>query len=41
MLGQALEYQHHGRAELIWRATGLLYRLRLPLAEVTVARHGI
>jgi PAS domain S-box-containing protein len=41
MLGQALEYQHQGRTELIWRAPGLLYRLRLPLAEVTVARRGI
>jgi two-component sensor histidine kinase len=41
LLGKALEYQHQGRAELIWRATGLLCRLRLPLSEVTVTPSGI
>jgi PAS domain S-box-containing protein len=38
MLGQALEYQHQGRTELIWRQTGLVCRLGLPLAEVTPRR---
>jgi PAS domain S-box-containing protein len=37
LLGKAMEYQHQGRAELIWRATGLLCRLRLPASEITVA----
>ena len=41
MLGKALEYQHQGRTELIWRAPGLLCRLRLPLSEVTVTPSGI
>ena len=41
MLGKALEYQHHGQTELIWRATGLLCRLRLPLSEVMVPPSGI
>ena len=36
MLGRVLEYQHQGATELIWRAAGLLCRLRLPLCEVTV-----
>jgi PAS domain S-box-containing protein len=37
LLGKAMEYQHQGRAELIWRETGLLCRLRLPVSEITVA----
>jgi PAS domain S-box-containing protein len=37
MLGQAMEFQHQGRTELIWRETGLLCRLRLPLSEITIA----
>ena len=32
MLSRALEYQHQGRSELIWRDNGLLCRLHLPLA---------
>ena len=40
MLGKALEYQHQARTELIWRATGLQCRLRLPLAEMTIAPAG-
>jgi two-component sensor histidine kinase len=36
LLGKAMEYQHHGRAELIWREAGLLCRLRLPLSEMTI-----
>jgi PAS domain S-box-containing protein len=36
MLGKALEYQHQGQTELIWREAGLLCRLKLPLSEVTV-----
>jgi PAS domain S-box-containing protein len=36
MLSQAM--QHHGRAELIWRETGLVCYLSLPLFETTVAR---
>jgi two-component sensor histidine kinase len=38
MLNQAITYQHQGRAELIWRAAGLLCRLRLPLSEMTIVR---
>jgi PAS domain S-box-containing protein len=41
MLGKAFEYQHRGNADLIWRATGLLCRLRLPLSEVIVPPSGI
>jgi hypothetical protein len=41
MLGKALEYQHQGQTELIWRAAGLLCRFRLPLSEVTVTPSGI
>jgi two-component sensor histidine kinase len=37
LLGKAMEYQHQGRAELIWREAGLLCRLRLPVSEITVA----
>ena len=37
MLNQAITYQHRGRAELTWRETGLLCRLRLPLSEMTIA----
>jgi PAS domain S-box-containing protein len=36
MLGKAMEYQHQGRTELIWREVGLLCRLRLPLSEITI-----
>jgi PAS domain S-box-containing protein len=36
MLNQAIMYQHQGRAELIWRAAGLLCRLRLPVSAMTV-----
>ncbi len=41
LLGKALEYQHQGQTELIWRTAGLLCRLRLPLSEVTVTPSGI
>jgi PAS domain S-box-containing protein len=41
MLGKALEYQHQGQTELIWRVAGLLCRFRLPLSEVTVTPSGI
>ncbi len=41
LLGKALEYQHQGKTELIWRAAGLLCRLRLPLSEVRVTPGGI
>jgi two-component sensor histidine kinase len=34
LLDKAMEYQHHGRAELIWREGGLLCRLSLPLSEI-------
>ncbi|HSA82410.1 MAG TPA: PAS domain S-box protein [Geminicoccaceae bacterium] len=34
MLSQAIEYQHHGKAELLWRDEGLLCRLSLPLAQI-------
>jgi PAS domain S-box-containing protein len=34
MLRQIMEYQHQGRTELIWRAAGLVCRLRLPVSEV-------
>ena len=37
LLSKAVEHQHHGRAELIWREAGLLCRLRLPLSEITIA----
>lgn len=37
LLGKAMEYQHHGRAELIWRESGLLCRLRLPASEMTIS----
>ena len=37
MLGKAMAYQHQGRTELIWRETGVVCRLRLPLSEMTVA----
>jgi PAS domain S-box-containing protein len=37
LLGKAMEYQHQGRAELIWRESGLLCRFRLPVSEMTVA----
>ena len=37
LLGKAMEYQHQGRAELIWRKSGLLCRLRLPVSEMTDA----
>ena len=36
LLGKAMEYQHQGRAELIWRESGLLCRLRLPVSEMAV-----
>jgi PAS domain S-box-containing protein len=32
MLSRAIEYQHQGRTELIWRENGLLCRLHLPLS---------
>jgi two-component sensor histidine kinase len=38
LLGKAMEYQHQGRAELIWRKSGLLCRLRLPVSEMTSRR---
>jgi PAS domain S-box-containing protein len=41
LLGKALENQHQGQTELIWRASGLLCRLRLPQSEVTVTPSGI
>jgi PAS domain S-box-containing protein len=41
MLGKALEYQHQGRTELIWRAAGLRCCLRLPLSEVMISPSGI
>jgi PAS domain S-box-containing protein len=34
MLSQAIEYQHQGKAELLWRDEGLLCRLSLPLAQI-------
>ena len=34
MLSQAIEYQHQGKAELLWREEGLLCRLSLPLAQI-------
>ena len=34
MLSQAIEYQHQGKAELLWRGEGLLCRLSLPLAQI-------
>jgi PAS domain S-box-containing protein len=34
MLGQAIEYQHQGKAELLWRDEGLLCRLSLPLTQI-------
>jgi hypothetical protein len=37
MLGKAMEYQHDGAAELIWREAGLVCRLQLPLSEATPA----
>jgi PAS domain S-box-containing protein len=37
LLGKAMEYQHGGRAELLWRRSGLLCRLRLPLSEAPAA----
>jgi PAS domain S-box-containing protein len=37
MLGKAIEYQHQGRSELIWRDAGLVYRLSLPLADIATA----
>ncbi|HLT02401.1 MAG TPA: PAS domain S-box protein [Geminicoccaceae bacterium] len=37
LLGKAMEYQHQGRAELIWRESGLRCRLRLPLSEMASA----
>jgi PAS domain S-box-containing protein len=37
MLGKAMAYQHQGSAELIWRETGLVCRLELPLSETTPA----
>jgi two-component sensor histidine kinase len=40
MLDKALQYQHRGRTELIWREAGLLCRLRLPLSEVTAGSRG-
>jgi hypothetical protein len=41
MLGKALEYQHQGRTELIWREAGLLCHLSLPLSALTVAPTAI
>jgi PAS domain S-box-containing protein len=41
MLGKAMEYQHQGRTELIWREAGLLCHLRLPLAEITIGSSGV
>jgi two-component sensor histidine kinase len=41
MLVKAIQHQHDGRTELIWRAAGLRCRLRLPLAEMTVASTGL
>jgi PAS domain S-box-containing protein len=32
MLSRAMQYQHQGRTELIWRESGLLCRLHLPLS---------
>ncbi|MGH6897761.1 MAG: PAS domain S-box protein [Geminicoccaceae bacterium] len=32
MLSRAMQYQHQGRTELIWRENGLLCRLHLPLS---------
>jgi PAS domain S-box-containing protein len=40
MLVHAMQYQHHGRTELIWREAGLVCRLRLPLAEMTIVSGG-
>jgi PAS domain S-box-containing protein len=40
ILGQAMEYQHQGGAKLIWRETGLVCYLTLPLSEATVAPTG-
>ena len=37
LLGRAMEYQHQGRAELLWRKSGLLCRLGLPVSEIAVA----
>ena len=40
MLVKAVQYQHQGRTELIWREAGLLCRLRVPLAEMTIEPPG-
>jgi two-component sensor histidine kinase len=32
LLGRAMQYQHQGRSELLWRENGLLCRLHLPLS---------
>ena len=40
MLVKGIQYQHQGRTELIWREAGLLCRLQLPFAEVTVPPTG-
>jgi PAS domain S-box-containing protein len=37
MLAQAIEYQHHGRADLDWRKEGLVCRITLPLPTVASA----
>jgi PAS domain S-box-containing protein len=41
MLGKAMEYRHQGSAELIWRKTGLVCCLNLPLSETTVGSTGL
>jgi len=40
MLGQVIEYQHHGSTELIWDKKGLLCRVTLPLADPTAVPEG-
>jgi two-component sensor histidine kinase len=37
ILSRAMEYQHQGRTELIWRENGLLCRLHLPLSTAPQA----
>ena len=33
MLSRAIQYQHQGRTDLIWRRSGLICRLHLPLSD--------
>jgi two-component sensor histidine kinase len=37
MLSRAIQYQHQGRTDLIWRENGLLCRLHLPLSTAISA----